>query len=58
LIEEAVKNMLSDLRTYEQHDYIVTEEDQIGYKEQDGISFTATYGIKQGERDRGFRGLT
>jgi hypothetical protein len=50
--------MLSDLRTYEQHDYIVTEEDQIGYKEQDGISFTATYGVKRGDRDRGFGGLT
>ena len=45
LIEEAVKDMISDVRTFESHDYFV-QNDKIGYKEQDGMSFNVTYGYK------------
>ncbi len=45
LIEESVKAMLYDLQSFESQDYIV-RADQIGYKDQDGISFTLTYGYK------------
>lgn len=45
LIEEAVKTLLYDLKTFESHDYVVVNG-RIGYKEQDGLSFEATYGYK------------
>jgi len=45
LIEEAVKDMLADINTYQSHDYIVLN-DKIGYKEQDGVSFNIAYGYK------------
>ena len=44
LIKEAVKDMIADLDDYK-HDYIV-QNDKIGYKEQDGISFDVVYGYK------------
>lgn len=45
LIEESVKVMLGDIKTFESHDYIVLNG-QIGYKEQDGVSFDVSYGYK------------
>lgn len=45
LIEEGIKDMLADLNTFESHDYLV-QNDRIGYKEQDGISFKITFGYK------------
>lgn len=45
LIEEAVKNMISDLKVFKQHDYVV-KDGKIGYKEQDGISFNIRYGYQ------------
>jgi hypothetical protein len=45
LIEEAVKDMLSDLKTFISHDYIVIN-DKIGYKEQDRIVFNMVIGYK------------
>jgi hypothetical protein len=45
LIEESIKTMIADLKSYEKHDYVVIAG-QIGYKDQDGISFTAAYGYK------------
>ena len=45
LIEEAVKSLIADLKTYEDHDYIVMNG-KIGYKDQDGISYDVTYGYK------------
>jgi hypothetical protein len=45
LIEEAVKDMLSDLKSYASHDYIVLN-DKIGYKEQDSMTFNMVYGYK------------
>ena len=37
--------MLSDLKTYEKHDY-VAKEDKIGYKEQDNVVFDTSFGYK------------
>ena len=45
LIEEATKEMLSDIKTFEEHEYVVLR-DRIGYKDQDGISFNISYGFK------------
>lgn len=45
LIEEGIKDMLADLNTFESPHYFV-QNDKIGYKEQDGISFNITYGYK------------
>jgi hypothetical protein len=45
LVEEAAKDMLSDIKTFESHDYVV-KEDKIGYKEQDNIIFNAVFGYK------------
>ena len=45
LIEEAVKDMLFDIKSFESHSYIVSN-DKIGYKEQDNIVFNAAYGYK------------
>ncbi|KAL4489804.1 hypothetical protein ABPG72_022444 [Tetrahymena utriculariae] len=44
IIDEAIKDMISDSRNF-QHKYIVQNR-QIGYQEQDGISFNITYGYK------------
>ena len=41
LIEEAVKDMLFDLKEFESHDYIV-KADKIGYKQCENISFKVT----------------
>ncbi|CAF1137415.1 unnamed protein product, partial [Didymodactylos carnosus] len=45
LIEEAVKDMLSDVNNYESHDYVVNQ-DKIGYIEQDNIVYNVVYGYK------------
>jgi hypothetical protein len=45
LIEECVKAMLYDLRSFESQEYVVIS-DKIGYKDQDGISYSITYGYK------------
>jgi len=45
LIEECVKMMLSDLKTFENQEYIV-QDDKIGYKDQDSVSFKISYGYK------------
>ncbi|KAL4441129.1 hypothetical protein ABPG74_002079 [Tetrahymena malaccensis] len=44
IIDEAIKDMISDSKNF-QHSYIV-QNHQIGYQEQDGISFNITYGYK------------
>ncbi len=41
LIEEAVKEMLSSLKTFESHHYVV-KDDKIGYINQDDINFNTT----------------
>ena len=66
LIAESVKAMLHDVRVFKDHKYEV-DGDRIGYKEQDGMSFTVSYGyqtmfayfeehekgeLTQGSRDR------
>ncbi len=45
VIDEAVKNMLYDIKNFESHDYII-KDDKIGYKEQDNIVFNSVYGYK------------
>ena len=45
LIKEACKDMLSDLKSFESHEY-VAKDDKIGYKEQDNIVFDTSYGYK------------
>ena len=45
LIEASVQLMLQDVRVFKDHKYDVVD-DRIGYKEQDGMSFTATYGYQ------------
>lgn len=45
LITEAAKDMISDVKSYFSHQYVV-KEDQIGYKEQDSIVFNMVYGYK------------
>jgi hypothetical protein len=45
LIENCVKALLSDLRTFAQHEYIV-KDGKIGYKEHDAVSFNVSYGYK------------
>ena len=45
MLEELVKSMLCDLKTFEGHDYVVVD-DQIGYKEQDGVSTGIRFGCK------------
>ncbi|EAR88873.1 helicase carboxy-terminal domain protein, putative (macronuclear) [Tetrahymena thermophila SB210] len=44
IIDESIKDMISDSRNFE-HKYVV-QNLQIGYQEQDGISFDITYGYK------------
>jgi len=43
LVESAVADMILALNTYMSHDYIV-KDGRIGYKEQDGISFSIAFG--------------
>lgn len=45
LIEESTKEMLADIKAFEEHEYVVLR-DRIGYKDQDGISFNISYGFK------------
>lgn len=46
LLNEALKDLITDLKTFnESHDYVV-KDDKIGYKEQDEISFEISYGYK------------
>ena len=45
LIEEAVKDMIFDVKSYTSHDYIVNNN-KIGYKEQDNIAYNVFYGYK------------
>ena len=45
LLQECLKTMLIDLRSYEKHTYVVFQG-RIGYKDQDGISFGLSYGYK------------
>ncbi|KAL4445289.1 hypothetical protein ABPG74_022102, partial [Tetrahymena malaccensis] len=45
LLEEALKDMIADLQNYE-HEYEITIDGRIGYKEQDGISFNISFGYK------------
>ncbi|KAL4496937.1 hypothetical protein ABPG72_002093 [Tetrahymena utriculariae] len=44
LLEEALKDMITDLQNYE-HEYEISEG-RIGYKEQDGISYNISFGYK------------
>ena len=47
LVGELVKQMLGDVKSFEGHDYVVdSTAGKIGYKEQDGISFTKSYGFQ------------
>lgn len=43
LLDEAIKDMIAALKTYQSHQYIV-KDDKIAYKDQDGISFKIAYG--------------
>ncbi|CAF3383520.1 unnamed protein product [Rotaria socialis] len=45
LIQEAIKDMLSDVNSFESHNYNV-KEDKIGYIEQDNIIYNVVYGYK------------
>ncbi len=45
LIEEAVKDMLADVKTFESHDY-VPKDDKIAYKDQTNLVFNVVYGYK------------
>ncbi|CAF2540353.1 unnamed protein product [Rotaria sp. Silwood2] len=45
LIDEAIKDLIYDVKNFECHDYIV-KEDKIGYKEQDSVVYNMTYGYK------------
>ncbi|CAF4449380.1 unnamed protein product [Rotaria sp. Silwood2] len=45
LIQEAIKDMLSDVNSFESHNYVV-KEDKIGYIEQDNIIYNVVYGYK------------
>jgi hypothetical protein len=45
LIKEASKDILTDLKSFESHEY-VAKDDKIGYKEQDNIVFDTSYGYK------------
>ncbi|CAF2542951.1 unnamed protein product [Rotaria sp. Silwood2] len=45
LIQEAIKDMLSDVNNFESHDYIVSQ-DRIGYSEQGNIVYNVVYGYK------------
>ena len=45
LIDEAIKDMIADVQTFESHDYEV-KNDQIGYIEQGNIVYNVIYGYK------------
>ncbi|CAF3988523.1 unnamed protein product, partial [Rotaria sordida] len=45
LIDEAIKDLIYDVKSFECHDYIV-QEDKIGYKEEDSVVYNMTYGYK------------
>ena len=45
IMDHLVKSMVYDAKTMDSHEYIVSKG-RIGYKEHDGISFTASYGFK------------
>ncbi|CAF0717694.1 unnamed protein product [Brachionus calyciflorus] len=45
LIDEALKDVLADLKSYESHEYKVFD-DRIAYKEQDGVQTNIFYGYK------------
>lgn len=45
LINEAIKDMLSDVGNFESHHYVVSQ-DKIGYIEQDDVVFDVVYGYK------------
>ena len=45
VVNEAVKNMIYDIKNFESHDYII-RDDKIGYKEQDNVVFNSVYGYK------------
>ncbi|CAF4322129.1 unnamed protein product [Rotaria sp. Silwood2] len=45
LILEAIKDMLSDVKSFESHDYVVNQ-DKIGYFEQGNIVYNIAYGYK------------
>ncbi|ETO30348.1 hypothetical protein RFI_06774, partial [Reticulomyxa filosa] len=45
LLDEAIKDMLSDVQNFLSHGYQVSN-DKIGYKEQDSISYNIRYGYK------------
>eukprot|EP00475_Leptophrys_vorax_P028905 TRINITY_DN420_c0_g1_i3.p1 TRINITY_DN420_c0_g1~~TRINITY_DN420_c0_g1_i3.p1 ORF type:complete len:1644 (-),score=423.25 TRINITY_DN420_c0_g1_i3:60-4415(-) len=46
LIDECIRTMLHDLKNFKPGDGYVVKDDQIGYKEQDGVSFSVVYGYK------------
>ncbi|CAF2540249.1 unnamed protein product [Rotaria sp. Silwood2] len=45
LIQEAIKDMISDVKSFESHNYVV-KEDKIGYIELDNILYNVIYGYK------------
>ncbi|UJR17604.1 hypothetical protein I4U23_004500 [Adineta vaga] len=45
LIDEAIKDMLADVQSFESHDYVV-KNNKIGYIEQDNIVYNVVYGYK------------
>ncbi|CAF3338635.1 unnamed protein product, partial [Rotaria sp. Silwood2] len=45
LIDEAIKDMIADVKSFESHDYVV-KKDKIGYIEQDNIVYNVVYGYK------------
>ena len=45
LIDEAIKDMVADVKSFESHDYVV-KKDKIGYIEQDNIVYNVVYGYK------------
>eukprot|EP00475_Leptophrys_vorax_P028903 TRINITY_DN420_c0_g1_i1.p1 TRINITY_DN420_c0_g1~~TRINITY_DN420_c0_g1_i1.p1 ORF type:complete len:1662 (-),score=448.40 TRINITY_DN420_c0_g1_i1:60-4469(-) len=46
LIDECIRTMLHDLKNFKPGDGYIVKDDQIGYKEQDGVSFSVVYGYK------------
>eukprot|EP00475_Leptophrys_vorax_P031010 TRINITY_DN4682_c0_g1_i4.p1 TRINITY_DN4682_c0_g1~~TRINITY_DN4682_c0_g1_i4.p1 ORF type:complete len:1758 (-),score=418.12 TRINITY_DN4682_c0_g1_i4:53-4783(-) len=46
LINECIRSMLEDLKHFKPADGYIVKDDLIGYKEQDGVSFTIVYGYK------------
>ncbi|CAM2727660.1 unnamed protein product [Rotaria socialis] len=45
LIDEAIKDMIADVQSFESHNYVV-KNDKIGYIEQDNIVYNVIYGYK------------